>query len=108
MLHLNKIGPVHQQLAQLGKFLPKQVETPCQFKSRLEVSFLDMDTSPIYALMPEDHQMNSEEDFNMLENWGMTSGGRGKFSADFNGQSNETSAGKHFLQWGFSLTHASH
>lgn len=98
MLHLNKIGPVHQQLAQLGKFLLKQVETPCQFKSRLEVPFLEMDTSPAYTLMPEDQQMSSEEEFNVLESRGMTSEGRGKFSTDFNAQSNETSAGKHFLQ----------
>ncbi|XP_041873121.1 ligand-dependent nuclear receptor-interacting factor 1-like [Corvus kubaryi] len=50
--------------------------------------------------------MSSEEDFNMLEYSGMTSAGRGKFSTDFKFQSNETSASKHSLQRGFSLTHA--
>ncbi|XP_027743126.1 uncharacterized protein LOC114059174 isoform X2 [Empidonax traillii] len=36
----------------------------------------------------------------------MTSAGRGKFSTDCNAQSNETSAEKHSLRRGFSLTHA--
>lgn len=38
------------------------------------------------------------EDFHMQENIGMTSVGRGKFSTDFNTQSNESSAAKHSLQ----------
>lgn len=40
----------------------------------------------------------------MLENSGMASGGRGKFSVDFKAQSKETSAEKHPPQKGFSLT----
>ncbi|XP_027539983.1 uncharacterized protein LOC113968003 isoform X2 [Neopelma chrysocephalum] len=67
--------------------------------------FLETDTSTTYALMLENQQLKSE-DFNMLENTGMTSAGRGKLSTDFNAQSIETSAEKHSLQRGFSLTHA--
>ncbi|XP_014740669.1 PREDICTED: uncharacterized protein LOC106858491 [Sturnus vulgaris] len=61
---------------------------------------------PTSALLGEDLQMSSEEDFNMLENSVMTSAGRGKFSADFKAQSNENLAAKHSLQRGFSLSHA--
>ncbi|XP_017662274.1 PREDICTED: uncharacterized protein LOC108493405 isoform X1 [Lepidothrix coronata] len=64
-----------------------------------------MDTSPTYAVVLENQQLKSE-DFDMLENTGMTSAGRGKLSTDFNAQSIQTSAEKHSLQRGFSLTHA--
>ncbi|XP_064913915.1 ligand-dependent nuclear receptor-interacting factor 1-like [Columba livia] len=57
--------------------------------------------------MLEYQQLDSEEDFssgsfNMLEDVGMTSAERGKFSTDFNAQSNE----KHSLQRCLSQTHA--
>lgn len=62
-----------------------------------------MDTSTTCALVLEDQKMNSRH-FNVLENSGMTSGGRGKFSIDFKAH-NETSVEKHPLQRGFSLTY---
>lgn len=40
------------------------------------------------TLVLEDQKMNSK-DFNMLENSGMTSGGRAKFLIDFKAQSNK-------------------
>ncbi|KAJ7397054.1 hypothetical protein BTVI_138894 [Pitangus sulphuratus] len=58
-----------------------------------------MNTSTTYALKLENQQLESED-------FDMTSAGRGKFSTDFNAQSNETSAEKHSLRRGFSLTHA--
>lgn len=61
--------------------------------------------------MLEYQQLDSEEDFSTgsfstLENVGMTSAEREKFSTDFNAQSNETSIEKHSLQRCFSQTHA--
>ncbi|KAL2306299.1 hypothetical protein Nmel_004215 [Mimus melanotis] len=61
---------------------------------------------PTSALVGEGPQMSSEEDFNMLENSVMTPAGRGKFSANFKAQTNENLAAKHYLQRGFSLSHA--
>ncbi|PKK33209.1 ligand-dependent nuclear receptor-interacting factor 1-like [Columba livia] len=65
------------------------------------------EASTTSALMLKYQQLDSEEDFssgsfNMLEDVGMTSAERGKFSTDFNAQSNE----KHSLQRCLSQTHA--
>lgn len=60
--------------------------------------------------MLEYQQVNGEDfstrSFDTLENVGMTSAERGKFSPVFNAQSNETSVEKHSLQRCLSLTHA--
>lgn len=61
--------------------------------------------------MLEYQQLNSDEgfstrSFDTLENVGMTSAGRGKFSTVFSAQSNETSVEKHSLQRCLSLIHA--
>nr|XP_005487615.1 uncharacterized protein LOC102062480 [Zonotrichia albicollis] len=50
--------------------------------------------------------MSSKEDVCMLDNSAVPSAGRGKFSTDFKGQSNENLAARHSVQRGFSLSHA--